>query len=330
MKKLLLLLAMVLTGSAWLWASDGAYAAGLEPTDSGAPSAIVIFPVGEKPNPRAAAMPPVAFNHVIHEKWMTKSGKDCIVCHHTGDAIACTNCHTVQGSEKGNWVNLERAMHAEFITSKAEDKPASCVSCHIHQTKQRDCAGCHDHLVRNARQKEQWCAVCHSPTPAMSEAQLQAGITNTLSDIDNEKLADGMALARKQVRYWSPIVAPYKVKIDTLEKEYEPCVFNHRHHAISLMDRIKDNQLAGAFHTEKATICMACHHNSPPSATPPKCSSCHSKTLDWLPQARPNLMAAFHLQCMSCHKDMKVARPRNTDCATCHKPRPAASTGGAQ
>lgn len=329
MKKTFLLLAMVLAGATCLWLPGRPNAAALEPTDSGAPSAIVIFPVGEKPNPRAAAMPPVAFNHVVHEKWMNQAGKDCIVCHHTGDPVACTNCHTIQGSKEGNFVNLERAMHAREISSREKDAPSSCVSCHIKQTlERRQCAGCHTRLVRGAREKDSWCNVCHTITPALTDDKLQAGIADKLSETQNEKLAIETVLARKQVKYWPPQAGPYKVKINTLENQYEPCVFNHAHHVLSLAEGIQNCELAGAFHTQRATICMTCHHNSPPSATPPKCSSCHSKTLDWLPKARPNLTAAFHLQCMNCHTDMKVARPRNNDCYTCHKPKPEMSAQG--
>lgn len=334
MRKALLFLALVLVQAACfrcLEPDPASAAEALEPTDSGAPAAIVIFPAGETPNPRAAAMPPVAFNHVIHEKWMQNAKKDCIVCHHTGEPVACTECHTVQGSEKAKFVNLERAMHAEFIEKRKEDTPSSCVSCHIRQTQRRDCAGCHTRLVRNARKKDEWCNVCHTMTPAMTNEQLGQGIANKLPFTQNEKLAEETVLARKQTKYWSPLAAPYKVTINTLENQFQPCVFNHRHHVISLIERIRNNPLAGTFHTEQATVCMTCHHNSPPSKTPPKCSSCHSKTLDWLPRARPNLMAAFHLECMNCHKDMKVARPRNNDCATCHKPKELTATaGGAQ
>ncbi len=321
-----MLAAMVLAGSACPWALGfgKAFAAALEPTDSGAPSAIVIFPVGAKPNPNSAAMSPVAFNHVIHEKWMQKSGKDCMVCHHTGDPVACTSCHTVEGSAKGNYVTLEKAMHAVEIAPRAEYTPSSCVSCHARREKQRDCAGCHTQLVRNVRKKDAWCNVCHTITPTMTKEQLAKGIANKLSQSQNEKLAAETALARSQVKYWSPMYAPIKVKIDSLTGKYEPCNFNHRHHVASLMERIQDNKLAGAFHTQPGTVCITCHHNSPASVTPPKCASCHAKDLDWLNPARPKLMAAFHLQCMSCHKDMKVARPRNTDCVTCHKPRRAA------
>lgn len=328
MKKALLLLAMVLTGVTCL--NDVGYAAAtLELTDSGAPSALVIFPVSEKPNPEGAAMPPVTFNHVIHEKWMAKTKQDCIVCHHTGDAVACTQCHTVDGSSKAHYVTLETAMHTPTVRPrKKQNTPSSCVSCHIKQTEQRECAGCHKTLVRNARQKDAWCNVCHVAPKDMTKAQMQAGMTNKLPEAQNERLATQVALDRKPTRYWSPLVAPYKVKIDALvqpnsfQGSYGPCLFNHRHHVASMMERIEDNKLASVFHNQSATVCITCHHNSPASATPPKCVSCHNKTLDWLPQARPNLMAAYHLECMSCHKDMKVVRPRNSDCATCHKPLP--------
>lgn len=304
-------------------------AAALEPTDSGAPSAIVIFPVSAKPDAAGAGMPPVAFNHLIHEKWMTKANKDCMVCHHTGDAIACTQCHTVEGKAEGKFVTLHQAMHAPVIQPREADTPSSCVSCHENATKRRDCAGCHAQFVKNARSNGKWCAVCHTITPAMTKAQMAEGAANKLSDTANEKLAEETALARPQTRYWSPMTGPYKVTIDTLaDGRYGPNEFNHRHHVYSLMDRIKDNQLAGAFHVNPATLCVTCHHNSPASTTPPKCSACHVKKYDKENPAVPNLKAAFHLLCMGCHTDMKVARPRNTDCQTCHKlnVKPAATT----
>ncbi len=292
----------------------------LEPTDSGAPSAIVMFPLGEKLNPEASAMAPVAFNHLIHEKWMGKAGKDCIVCHHTGDPVACATCHTVQGSAEGGFVTLYTAMHAQKVAPRKEGTPASCVSCHNKQLANRNCAGCHKTLVKDKKvQNEAWCVVCHSMTPEMTKKQMEAGIAGKLPASQNEALAVKTALARKQADYWSPMKGPYKVVINELQGKYEPCVFNHRHHVASLMERIKDNKLAGAFHTDPATLCVTCHHNSPASVNPPKCVSCHSKTINPAEPDRPSLLAAYHLQCMSCHADMKVARPQKTDCTTCHK-----------
>lgn len=297
----------------------------LEPTDSGAPSAIVIFPVGEKPNPAAAGMAPVAYNHVIHEKWMQRTGKDCMVCHHTGDAVACTNCHTVDGKAEGKFYTLHQAMHTPTIRPRKEFTPSSCVSCHKEQMKQRDCAGCHTQLVKTRNDDPGWCAVCHTITPAMTKEQMQKGITNTLPERTNEVLATETALARKPTQYWSPLVAPYKVSIDSLKGQYEAALFNHRHHVYSLANRIADNRLAGAFHTSQGTMCVTCHHNAPPTATPPKCVNCHSADIKRMSPGRPALMAAFHLECMNCHKDMRVARPRSTDCSTCHKVAPVAA-----
>ena len=315
---LLLLAAMALAGAACLtsWGAGSASAASLEHTDSGAPSAMVIFPVGEKPNPKGAAMKPVVFNHLVHEKKV----ENCESCHHTGDTVACTTCHTVEGKAEGNFITLERAMHAPKIAKRAKgNTPQSCVSCHEQQLKRRECAGCHV-LVKPVR-NDAWCAVCHTVAPSMTKEQMQQGIAGDLPAEQNEELAAETVLSRKPVPYLSPMMAPYKVVIDALAKKYEPSVFTHRRHVNSLMERIKDDKLAQAFHTKPETLCSACHHNSPLSATPPKCSSCHTTSIDPKNPDRPRLKAAYHLQCMGCHKAMKVGRPKNTDCTTCHKQR---------
>ena len=93
-----------------------------------------MFPVSEKPNPKGSAMKPVVFNHLIHEKKV----ENCETCHHTGDPVACTTCHTVEGKAEGNFITLDRAMHATNIAKRAKgNTPVSCVSCHEQQTKER-------------------------------------------------------------------------------------------------------------------------------------------------------------------------------------------------
>ncbi|CAK7001765.1 cytochrome c3 family protein [Desulfovibrio sp. 1188_IL3213] len=316
---LLLLAAIALAGAACLTALGGtATAAALEPTDSGAPSAIVMFPVGEKPNPKGAAMKPVVFNHLIHEKKVD----NCETCHHTGDPVSCSTCHTVEGKAEGNYITLDRAMHATNIAKRAKgNTPVSCVSCHEQQTKERrECAGCH--AIVTPKRDEAWCATCHNITPSMTPEQMQKGINGTLLPGDNEALAAETVLARKPVEPVSPMLAPYKVVIDALADKYEPSNFTHRRHLTSLMERIKDDKLAQAFHNKPEILCATCHHRSPLSLTPPKCGSCHTKEIDKANPGRPNLMAAYHLQCMGCHKGMDVARPRDTDCTTCHKAAP--------
>nr|19HC_A Chain A, PROTEIN (NINE-HAEM CYTOCHROME C) [Desulfovibrio desulfuricans]19HC_B Chain B, PROTEIN (NINE-HAEM CYTOCHROME C) [Desulfovibrio desulfuricans] len=289
--------------------------AALEPTDSGAPSAIVMFPVGEKPNPKGAAMKPVVFNHLIHEKKIA----DCETCHHTGDPVSCSTCHTVEGKAEGDYITLDRAMHATDIAARAKgNTPTSCVSCHQSETKERrECAGCH--AITTPKDDEAWCATCHDITPSMTPSEMQKGIAGTLLPGDNEALAAETVLAEATVAPVSPMLAPYKVVIDALADKYEPSDFTHRRHLTSLMESIKDDKLAQAFHDKPEILCATCHHRSPLSLTPPKCGSCHTKEIDAADPGRPNLMAAYHLECMGCHKGMAVARPRDTDCTTCHK-----------
>ena len=220
-----------------------------------------------------------------------------------------------EGKKEGNFITLEQAMHTTNIAKPEKgNTPSSCVSCHEAQLAKRDCAGCHK-VVTPARDA-QWCGVCHKVD--VTPAQMKAGASGKLTGSEN------LALATRTVQSTKPVAAPSslgptKVTIDAIAKEYKPCVFNHRRHIESLMDRIKDNKLAGAFHTQPETVCAVCHHNSPLSVTPPKCSSCHQTTIDPNKTDRPALKAAYHLQCMGCHTGMNVARPENTDCTGCHK-----------
>lgn len=317
---LLLLAAIALAGAACLTAlgAGSVTAAALEPTDSGAPSAIVMFPVGEKPNPKGAAMKPVVFNHLVHEKKID----NCETCHHTGDPVSCSTCHTVEGKAEGKFITLDRAMHGTNIAKRAKgNTPVSCVSCHEQQTKdRRECAGCH--AIVTPKRDQAWCATCHTITPSMTPEQMQKGINGTLLPGDNEALAAETVLAQKPVTPVSPMLAPLKVVIDSLADKYEGSNFTHSRHLTSLMEGIKDDKLAQAFHNQPELLCATCHHRSPLSLTPPKCGSCHTKEIDKANPGRPNLMAAYHLQCMGCHKGMNVARPRDTDCTTCHKAAP--------
>lgn len=319
--KLLLLAAMALACTACLtvWGGSSAAAASLGQTDSGAQSAQVMFPVGKTPNPTGVGMKPVVFNHLVHEK----TTDDCTVCHHTGDPVSCTACHTLEGTAQGKFITLEQAMHATDIARRAEGvTPKSCVSCHEEQLARRECAGCHN-IVKPVRGNE-WCAVCHNVTPKMTQDQMRKGIAGKLSASENLKLAEETVLSQKPAQPLSPMDGPYKVRIGALADKYQPNLFAHRRHVNSLMEAIKDDKLAQAFHAKPETLCAACHHRSPLSATPPKCGSCHSVNIDPANPERPTLKAAYHLQCMGCHDGMKVERPRKTDCTTCHKLAPQA------
>ena len=85
------------------------------------------------------------------------------------------------------------------------------------------------------------------------------------------------------------------------------------------MKSMQGNPLAEYFHRDPGTICQGCHHNSPPDKQPPNCSSCHGKHFGAKESNRPELLAAHHGQCISCHTDMKVEKPVATACIECHK-----------
>jgi hypothetical protein len=64
--------------------------------------------------------------------------------------------------------------------------------------------------------------------------------------------------------------------------------------------------------------CSKCHHLRPadPEASETvACSSCHQKSFDPAIPERVGLKAAYHLQCMTCHQDMKKGP---VDCLGCH------------
>lgn len=318
-KALLLAAVIALAGVACLMLPEAnrAVAVGLEESDAEMPNATVLFPVSEKPNPKGASMTPVTFNHQAHVDKID----DCAACHHTGDMVACSTCHTVEGKAEGNFINLERAMHATKIAPRKDGvTPKSCVSCHEEQYKERrECAGCHE--IVTPKRDDKWCGVCHVVTSKMTPEQYQLGVAGKLSAEDRVALAEATIAERKPMDYLAPEACPYKVEIGSLSDKFEPNLFNHRRHVSSLMKRIEGDNLAKAFHSEPEILCATCHHRSPLSATPPKCGSCHSAKIDPRVPERPTLKAAYHLQCMGCHDGMDVARPLDTSCASCHKPR---------
>ena len=298
------------------WCTGAAIAAELEETDSGAPSALVMFPVTGDGTAVKGSMKPAVFNHLVHEKAV----EDCTTCHHTGDPQSCSDCHTLTGSPKGKGITLERAMHATNIAPRANGKtPVSCVSCHEQYYKSKnECAGCHS--IVTPKKDDKWCAVCHYAE--VTPEQLAKGTSGAMSEEENLEIATKVVTDKKaneKVGYF----APTKVTIDALADEYKPHLFAHRRHVASLVEGIKDDKLADAFHYQPEVICATCHHYSPLSMQPPKCGSCHSKTIDPANPDRPTLKAAYHLNCIGCHNGMNVARPVATDCVACHKAVPA-------
>ncbi|MFH2045304.1 MAG: sulfate respiration complex hexadecaheme cytochrome HmcA [Pseudomonadota bacterium] len=245
-------------------------------------------------------MNPVAFDHKAHEQ----KSETCRSCHHES-LKPCGECHKEIGNSDGGFVGLEQAMH-----NKKSEK--SCIGCHKSAQLAKECAGCHAAMPEKSFTDGN-CMICHS---------IEKTKLDTLS-IGKEKRAK-IARMELKTRVSSQKIIPdekipEKVKIGVLSEKYEEAVFPHRKVLKTLESNIKDNKIAAYFHNEKTTLCASCHHNSPASLKPPKCASCHGKTLNSSEDGRPALKGAYHGQCIDCHKAMGINDPAATDCIKCHK-----------
>jgi len=102
----------------------------------------------------------------------------------------------------------------------------------------------------------------------------------------------------------SPDEAPEVLVMDELSSRYGNVVFSHKLHA----------QMS-----EMSIGCTGCHHYN---TTGPvlSCKKCHEKERKRENISAPDLEAAYHRQCMPCHRQWG----RTTDCNSCHLPKGAA------
>lgn len=242
----------------------------------------------------------VPFDHQQHEGQETT----CRVCHHA-DLESCNKCHCTEGSEKGNWVKLEQAMHQP-------DEKMSCTGCHRALTNKKQCAGCHGLMAEDRKKDDDYCRRCH--LGSIEENQDPATV------ISDKALAGRLLDSRKeQAVVLNPEKTPETVTIKILEDTYQPVEFPHGKIVRALWAGMKDSRLAGYFHNGAEQMCRGCHHNSPVSEKPPRCGSCHGKPFDESKPLVPGLMGAYHQQCMGCHQKMEMAKPSATDCEACHE-----------
>jgi hypothetical protein len=138
---------------------------------------------------------------------------------------------------------------------------------------------------------------------------------------EQEKMMALAALGQRDAvtRTYADEEIPETVTIEILSNKYEGVKLPHRKIIRTMVDKIENNKLANFFHSEKGTVCQGCHHNSPAAKTPPKCISCHSKPFNAKDPFKPGMIAAYHRQCMECHKSMGIAKPVATNCTACHQ-----------
>ena len=276
--------------------------------ERGQPDAVLMLTAPEKAKDLISSMRPVSFNHKFHEG----VAKDCRSCHHE-KISSCASCHTLEGKAEGGFVPQAKAMH---MTTSSR----SCVGCHVAATQKPSCAGCHavppQHLSQNS------CASCHTTPAGVSNDKTENASLLKLDKEGRTALAKATVAVREKARVSTFDLAdvPEKVTISLLAKDYQPTELPHRKIVATLLEKQKDSPLAAAFHSDKATLCQGCHHNSPPSKTPPKCVSCHGVDVRSAVDGRLPLNAAYHKQCMTCHTRMDQ-KPAQADCAGCHKPK---------
>jgi predicted CXXCH cytochrome family protein len=252
----------------------------------------------------AKQMNPVPFKHSVHEA----ANETCRSCHH--DTLKkCGDCHTETGLPDGGKVQLAQSMHKR-------DSTRSCIGCHKAEQKEKNCAGCHASMPVKPFVEEN-CTLCHrvdrselGPWPMDRAARAEVA-----ANAFRENPGEPAGIADKQI--------PDKVVIDVLSDAYEGVNFPHRQIFRAIEQRIADNRMADHFHEQPVTLCMGCHHHSPPSLQPPKCASCHGEAFKHMQDGRPGLVGAYHGQCISCHQEMEIKEPAATDCNKCHKPKAA-------
>ncbi|MBM4372816.1 MAG: cytochrome c3 family protein, partial [Deltaproteobacteria bacterium] len=83
--------------------------------------------------------------------------------------------------------------------------------------------------------------------------------------------------------------APQKMRLGHLAREYSGVDFDHR------------------LHTELTEGCAQCHHKQKGLEVAPPCRECHNTP--------ENLKAAYHEQCIGCHRKDDQGP---TDCSDCH------------
>ncbi len=250
---------------------------------------------GKLPNARMNRVP---FDHKAHEEY----NDNCRACHHAA-MDKCSKCHTMTGLKDGGDVKLEKAFHQ--IGSEK-----SCTGCHVMKQSDPKCAGCHVFMEKGRKQADASCLTCHK--------EMTSDMIGTVKSGDEKALAGMMLRDREFVAgTFDDEDIPEKVMIKTLADKYEAVELPHRKIVKKLTEGMDKNKMASFFHREKGVMCQGCHHNSPMSKKPPRCESCHGKPFDEAQMMRPGLLGAYHQQCMTCHKEMKLEKPAG--CTGCHK-----------
>ena len=137
---------------------------------------------------------------------------------------------------------------------------------------------------------------------AMERAKEKVGFVDTVVDecllCRQQKLRD-MGLGVKDITHSYFLLDSPVIK--EREDQYGPVRFMHSKHAAATKD------------------CALCHHYRPADPKAPetvRCSACHQESFNPDHPERIGLKAAYHQQCMACHKEQGKGP---VDCSGCHE-----------
>ncbi len=250
----------------------------------------------------------VPFDHKLHETKATF----CTTCHHKTPK-PCKECHTLTGKKEGKGVTMEKAYH---LASSEH----SCVGCHKTETAKKECAGCHHMPGMNAPPGKRACVICHSGPPAQAQV---ADATSPQGEVDAGQASEPAGsvietMPETELAALPPTSDdfPDRVIIDTLVEKYKPSNMPHREMVAALDKAVRNSKLAQRFHGRYEILCTGCHHHQPIAARPRPCKACHGDEAE-VTKDKPELKAAYHRQCITCHQVMKIEK--GLGCTDCHE-----------
>ena len=253
---------------------------------------------------------PVPFNHFTHAS-ARGYRLGCDRCHHTGDKVACTDCHGEVAQTAGKGVVVPKAKRAfHLMCGRCHDAvkeqnpatvaPTACDMCHTtrgprpmggHLTLDRAlhvmCIRCHEGVKQakpDAKAPTRICADCHeggfSGTARETTPSAPANPEPAAAAADAGPADAGVAVLAAEAKKEPPATLTFKLgKAGKKTKE-----FSH-----------------GA-HVDYADSCKKCHHEGLDDAT---CSGCHEPK---------DAKKIYHKLCIDCHKESGVA----AGCKDCH------------
>ncbi len=244
---------------------------------------------------------PVPFNHFTHT---SSDGYKlgCTVCHHTGENVACSDCHkqiAMMGETDQVIPKAKRAhhlvcknCHQSFKKSQPDTKaPTDCKGCHnsrnllqvkdgedlpLNRALHIQCIGCHQ-AVNNAEPEAkapaESCDGCHQ----VEEAVAEEVVIEEVEEVAEEEIVRDPELEKK--------VGPENMIIDHAQKTKSGTPFPHKKHQ------------------EIGEDCYSCHHKG---LQDPTCRTCHSDVKD--------AKKIYHKNCITCHRENDIP----AKCDDCH------------